>query len=119
MDITRPCLLWKIFPLAQNEADTLIYRLEKLINEAGPGIDTNSKSQVQSLIEDLKQATNQNQFSNIKKLTEELNHAIHALSQAMYKNTATSDTPSHESRTKQSGTNSADDIIDAEFSEVA
>lgn len=107
--------------MARNEADALIYQTEKLLNDSGADLDRDSKNRLGQLIISLKQVMAQEQVNEITRLTEDLNHAVQSLSQAMY-----------QSRTDQgqggqtagyssaSGPNDPDDdIVDAEFSEVA
>ncbi len=98
----------KEFVMARNDADGLIYRAEKMISEAGDGVDSNSKRQVESLVVDLKQAMKQDQLAQIKKLSEDLTHALAALGK-----------PSETGQGPDGKTASDDDIVDAEFSEVA
>ena len=103
---------------ARNEADVLIYRAEKMIKESGAGMDPASIHQVEGQINDLKQAVKQDDTARMKKLTDELTKALHALSQAMYNK------PDSSVGTGQPGSQGGakpadDDIVDAEFSEVA
>jgi molecular chaperone DnaK len=98
----------KEWVMARNDADGLIYRAEKMIREAGAGIDSNLKSQVEAVILNLKQAIETNGQAEIKKLSEDLTHALAALG----KTAETGQGPA-------SKTASEDDIVDAEFAEVA
>jgi len=94
--------------MALNDADGLIYRAEKMISEAGAGVDSNSKSQVEAVIVNLKQAMKQDQLSEIKKLSEDLTHALAALGK-----------PADTVQGPADKTAFDDDIVDAEFAEVA
>jgi len=107
--------------MARNEADALIYQTEKLISESGQQLDSQTKSQVETLISELKQSLKQDQLSDIKKRTEELTHAVHSMSQTMYqKNDPQGGTrETGQGQTESSGKPSDDDVVDAEFSEVA
>lgn len=92
--------------MARNDADGLIYRAEKMISEAGAGIDSNSKGQVEALVVNLKQAMNQD--GDIKKLSDDLTHALAALGK-----------PGDTGQGPAGKTAVDDDIVDAEFAEVA
>jgi molecular chaperone DnaK len=98
--------------MACNDADGLIYRAEKMISEAGATIDSNSKSQVEAVILTLKQAMNEThgQPAQLKKQCEDLTHALDALGKAK-----TADT----GQGSAGNTASDEDVVDAEFSEVA
>src|SRR3989339_1898514 len=103
---------------ARNEADALIYRAEKTIKDSGAGMDHASIHQVEGLVSDLKQALKQDDLTRMKKLTQDLTQALHALSQAMYNKTDSSGSAGQTG--SQGGPKpSDDDIVDAEFSEVA
>ncbi|MFA5906490.1 MAG: Hsp70 family protein, partial [Desulfobacula sp.] len=103
---------------ARNEADALIYRAEKMIKDSGAGMDPESIHQVEGLVSDLKQALKQDDLARMKKLTQDLTQALHALSQAMYNKTDASGSAGQTGG--QGGAKPADDdIVDAEFSEVA
>ncbi|MDA8133327.1 MAG: Hsp70 family protein, partial [Desulfobacteraceae bacterium] len=103
---------------ARNEADALIYRAEKTVKDSGAGMDPESIHQVEGLVSDLKQALKQDDLTRMKKLTQDLTQALHALSQAMYNKTDASGGAGQPGG--QSGPKPADDdVVDAEFSEVA
>jgi len=103
---------------ARNEADALVYRAEKTVKDSGAGMDPASIHQVEGLVSDLKQALKQDDLTRMKKLTGDLTKALHALSQAMYNKT---DAPGSTGQPGGRGgaKPSDDDIVDAEFSEVA
>ncbi len=92
--------------MARNDADGLIYQAEKMISEAGAGIDSNVKGQVEAVIVNLKQAMKQD--GDIKKLSDDLTHALAALGK-----------PADTGQGPAGKTASDDDIVDAEFAEVA
>lgn len=55
-----------------NKADSLIYQTERMVKEAKTSIDPGQKSQVESLIEKLRDAIKSKRTAEIEKLTEEL-----------------------------------------------
>jgi molecular chaperone DnaK len=81
-------------------------------------MDPASIHQVEGLVSDLKQAVKQDDLTRMKKLTEDLTRALYALSQAMYNKTDSSGSAGQTGG--RGGAKPADDdIVDAEFSEVA
>ncbi len=106
---------------ARNEADSLVYQCEKMLNESAGRVDAETRSQVETLITNLKQAMNQDDLSRIKHLKDQLSHAVHAFSQSMYQSTAsnTGDDSGQNKTGPLRQSKDGDDIVDAEFSEVA
>ncbi|MDJ0757074.1 MAG: molecular chaperone DnaK [Ardenticatenaceae bacterium] len=69
---------------ARNQADQLIYAVEKSMNELGDKLPESEKSNIQSIITDLNEAKNGDDMARIKELTERLTQASNALAQQMY-----------------------------------
>ena len=69
---------------ARNTADQLTYQTEKTLNELGDKVPAAEKENIQSKVNDLKQAAQGDDASRIKQLTEEVQQAFHALSQQLY-----------------------------------
>jgi molecular chaperone DnaK len=69
---------------ARNTADNLIYVTEKSLKELGEKVPTTDRGQIESVIEELKGAMNQNDLTKIRQHTESLQQASHALTQQMY-----------------------------------
>jgi molecular chaperone DnaK len=91
--------------------------------ELGDKLNTITRSEVQSAISDLKQALDGENVTEIKRLTETLTHASHRLAESAYQQTGpsagnhTSGGANTDAQTGSSG--SDDDVVDAEFEEVA
>ena len=96
---------------ARNEADSLIYSAAKLIDDTGRPMDTSSRRQVESLIEQLKSAIPQSDIHAIQSLSEQLQRTVRDMEQKNH-----DAGPSAGSQGPSTGN---DDIVDAEFSEVA
>jgi len=107
---------------ARNAADTLIYATEKSMTELGDKINSTTKTEVEQAINDLKRAMQGEDVSEIKRLTETLTHASHRLAESVYQQSGTaegrygSQGPNPGDGSKSSG---SDDVVDAEFEEVA
>ncbi|HEX2696233.1 MAG TPA: molecular chaperone DnaK, partial [Anaerolineales bacterium] len=69
---------------AKNNADNLAYQLEKTLRELGDKVPSNERSNIESKINDLKQAAQTEDVSRIKKATDDAQNAFHALSQQLY-----------------------------------
>jgi molecular chaperone DnaK len=106
---------------ARNAADAMIYSTEKAVAEAGDKVDSATKGKVEESISALKQAMEKEDTSEIKRLTEELTHASHALSQTMYQGTqGCGDGSCGQHQEAPSGSPKPDeDVVDAEYKEVA
>jgi molecular chaperone DnaK len=69
---------------ARNTADQLTYQTEKTLNELGDKVPAAEKENIQSKINDLKQAAQGDDVGRIKQLSEDVQQAFHALSQQLY-----------------------------------
>ena len=69
---------------ARNTADQLTYQTEKTLNELGDKVPVAERENIQSKVEELKQAAKGDDAGHIKQLTEEVQQAFHALSQQLY-----------------------------------
>jgi len=103
---------------ARNAADALIYSVEKSINDLGPSLDSQSRSRAESSIAQLKQTLQGEDAARIRQMSEELNHVAHAISQAAYSQHTTGG-PSAPHQQAHRGASKDDDVVDADFEEVA
>ncbi|MFZ5920160.1 MAG: molecular chaperone DnaK [Chloroflexota bacterium] len=69
---------------ARNNADSLAYQTEKALKELGDKVPAGERGNIEARINDLKQAAQSDDVARIKKLTEEVQQAFHALSQQLY-----------------------------------
>jgi molecular chaperone DnaK len=107
---------------ARNAADGLVYTTEKSLAELGDKIDPATRSQVENAVSDLKRAMEGDNVDDIKRLTETLTHASHAMAQAMYQQTGPTSGPHADAGAggAQGSTSSSnnDEVVDAEYEEV-
>jgi molecular chaperone DnaK len=68
----------------RNNADSLAYQTEKTLKELGDKVPANESQNIQSKIEMLREAVKGDDADNIKRLSEDLQNASHALSQQLY-----------------------------------
>ncbi len=98
---------------ARNQADTLIYQVEKSLRELGERVPQTDRSRIEAQVSDLRQALNGDDLGRIRQLTEALQQMMHTLGQQAY--AAQSEppgTPSEESTPAQEGT------VEGEFRDV-
>ncbi len=110
---------------ARNAADALVYSTEKTIQETGQQLDPASRSKAEQAVTALKQAMNGSDIGEIRRLTEELTHIAHAMTASMggqqENSCGTQPNPGqpHTGYQNSSPASDDDDIVDAEFQEVA
>ena len=101
---------------ARNEADALVYTTEKTLAELESRLDDASRSQAQQAVQALKTAMSGEDVSEIRRLSEDLKRIAQQIA-AMAAAPGTAD-PS--GATKQhTGNPQQDNVVDAEFEEVA
>jgi molecular chaperone DnaK len=110
---------------ARNNADTLVYATEKSILELGERLDPSLKAQVENAVQQLKNVMNGENVDEIKQLTDTLSQVSHQMAASAYQTSSTGSAP-HNGRSEYSAGNtgshgqaSDDDVVDAEYQEVA
>lgn len=68
----------------KNTADNLVYQTEKALRQLGDKVPEAERGSIETQINDLKQAAQGEDTTNIKKHTETLQNSFHALSQQLY-----------------------------------
>ncbi len=108
---------------ARNSADALVYNTEKSLKEFGAKLDSATRLEIESSIDHLKRAMDAENINEIKRLTEILTQASHKLATAMYQQNSS---PGAQPRSCESGNTCGqdasgpeDDVVDAEYQEVA
>jgi molecular chaperone DnaK len=107
---------------ARNAADTQIYAVEKSIADMGANLDGASRSQAEAAVAELKQAMAGDDPGQIRRLTEQLTQVAHTMAQAAYsRNQAQGENGRPRGADAQTNKGSAadDDVVDADFEEVA
>lgn len=102
---------------ARNTADNLIYVTEKSLRELGDKVPATDRGQIESVIEELRAAMNQNDLAQIRQKTEQLQQASHALTQQMYQQGGNGSTdpgaaPGQQPRSDE------DDVVEGEYRQV-
>lgn len=106
---------------ARNTADSLTYQTEKTLGELGEKVPSEERQQIQEKINQLRQATQGEDTALIKRLSEEIQNAFHALSQQLYaQQTSPPAGVSQGGNGKGSGSSGEDEgeILEGEFREA-
>lgn len=119
-----------------NQADTLAYAVEKSLKELGDKVSQSERADIESKLNDLKQAIKDKNVASVKRGMEELTKVSHKLAEEIYKKTQSAQQkgpgqgagaegpgqeyagPQQEPETeKESAGPKKDDVIDAEYTE--
>jgi molecular chaperone DnaK len=92
----------------KNQADSLVYQTEKLLNDQGSKIDPALRAETENIVKDLKDALEKNDYARIKVLTDDLQKKSQQIGQTLYQKTAGSQ-PGNGNGT------SSDDTVNAEY----
>ena len=110
---------------ARNQADSMIYSVEKNIKEFGDKVDAAEKTKIEEAISKTKKAMEGDDAQAIKKAQDELMNVSHKLAEAMYAKTAggqggpgAGDGAQQQGASGQSSGKKDDDVVDADFEEV-
>jgi molecular chaperone DnaK len=102
---------------ARNNADSLAYQTEKTLGELGEKVPANERQNIETKINELREAINGESIETIRQLTEELQNAFHALSQQVYaQQQAQPGSNGHEPQDNQS--EDEGEVVEGEFREV-
>jgi molecular chaperone DnaK len=106
---------------ARNAADGLIYTAEKTLADQADKIDPGTRAEVDRAVADLKKAAGGDNVGEIKRLTEILTHASHALAQSLYRHAGPSagQQAGNSNASGSSVSGSGEEVVDAEYKEVA
>jgi len=101
---------------AKNQADSLVYTTEKSLKDNEDKIDAETKSNIESALEDVKKAMEGDDVEAINKAVEALSQASHKLAEAMYAE-AQQEGEAGEGA-EQGEAAGEDDVVDAEYEDV-
>ncbi|OPX21072.1 MAG: molecular chaperone DnaK [Desulfobacca sp. 4484_104] len=102
---------------ARNQADTLIYTTEKSLAELGDKVDPAVKSNINDVIERLKQAMGGTDIEEIKRISDELMKSSHKLAEQIYAQTAAG-AGGETAGTQEKPKGPEEEVVEAEFEEV-
>ena len=103
---------------AKNDADNLIYQTKKTMDDVKDKLKDDTKSALESGINDLTEAVASDDVTAIKEKTEALQKQVHEFSQELYASPAESASETAEGSDESSNDDSEDNVVDAEYEEV-
>ena len=105
----------------KNQAETLVYQAEKQLADLGDKVGAEDKAKVEQFSTQLKEALANDDTATIKTVLEQLQQALYAAGASVYQQAgadgAASEAPGGNGNGASAGASSADDVIDAEFTE--
>jgi molecular chaperone DnaK len=100
----------------RNEADSLVYQVERQMQELGEKLPVHEKARLEQTVNELKEALKSNApMEKIRSLHSDLQQAAHSLSEAAYQQTKAGSPGGEAGQATASG--GGDDVVDAEFEE--
>jgi molecular chaperone DnaK len=102
----------------RNQAEALVDQTEKTLKEHGSKVDADTKKNIESAVEALKQAKDSDNVEEIKQKIEALSQASHKLAEVMYQQAASSQEGDTGGSTGGADAQADDDVVDADFEEV-
>jgi molecular chaperone DnaK len=107
---------------ARNTGDSLAYQTEKTLKELGDKVPANERQSIQSKVDALREAIQGEDEAQIRRLSEDLQNAFHAISQQMYaqQQASGSNGSGSNGRNGQSGQGPEDEgeVVEGEFREA-
>lgn len=103
---------------ARNEADTLIYTVEKSLKEYGDKVTESEKKDIEQAIDKCKKVKDTSQdYGEIKSAIEELTKASHKIAEHIYKASQTASSGEQQAG-GQKAKSPEEDVVEAEFEDV-
>ncbi len=104
----------------KNSAEALVDQTEKTLKEHGDKVDADTKKNIESAVEALKQAKDSDNLDEIKQKIEALSQASHKLAEVMYQQAAQDGQAGGPGAADSAGAapQEDDDVVDADFEEV-
>ena len=105
---------------ARNQADSLAYQVEKTVNENREKVPVGELSTVEAAIADVRKAAQGDDLAAIKRATDELQRASHAIAEQLYKGAQGRQAGSSGARRARSRASNVKDgeVVDAEYAET-
>src|SRR5689334_15608171 len=102
---------------ARNQADSLAYQVEKTINDNRTKIAVGDLSKVEAAVAEVRRVAQTDDLAAIRKATDELQHASHAIAEQLYKQAQAA--PANEAGPGHQSANVKDaEVVDAEYAET-
>ncbi|OEF96236.1 molecular chaperone DnaK [Desulfuribacillus alkaliarsenatis] len=102
----------------RNEADSLVYTVEKTLKELGDKAEQESIDKANAAKDEVKKALEGTDVEAIKTAKEELEKVVHELSMKLYEQAAQQAQTEQGEQANQQEANNDDNVVDAEYEEV-
>jgi molecular chaperone DnaK len=102
----------------KNQADQLVYTVEKTMREMGDKISPDEKGQINNAVEDLKKSMERDDYDGMKANMEKVNQVFHAISQKMYQQAGPQAGAGPQPGPNSQSAGPDDDVVDAEYEQV-
>ncbi|MBP9015086.1 MAG: molecular chaperone DnaK [Candidatus Atribacteria bacterium] len=99
----------------RNQADNLVYNVEKNLRESGDKLSSGVKAQVEAALNALKEALNKDDVADIRRKMDDLQNASHAMAQELYQKTAQSGASASDQTGSSGGTAQDENVVDADY----
>jgi molecular chaperone DnaK len=104
---------------AKNQADSLAYQVEKTISEHREKLPVGDLSRVEAAIADVRKLAEGDDLNALKKATEDLQNASHAIAQALYAKGSQGAQGSEGAQGSQGSNVKEGEVVDAEYADTA
>ncbi len=107
---------------ARNQADSLAYQVEKTVNENRSKVAVGELSKIEALIADVRKASAAEDVAAIRKATDELQRASHAIAEQLYKTQGAQGSQGAQGAQGAQGSGGSNvkdaEVVDAEYAET-
>jgi molecular chaperone DnaK len=103
---------------AHNTADSLAYQTEKTLRELGEQIPAAERSNIESKVSALREAIKSDDLASIRRQTEDLQNAFHAISQQLYAQQQGNPTPGANGGGGEQKPDGEGEVVEGEFREA-
>jgi molecular chaperone DnaK len=103
---------------ARNNADNLAYQTEKTLNDLGEKISAEERQNIEAKISELRESFKNDDIDSIRRQTDDLQNAFHAISQQMYAQQQQAEPGSNGHEPHSHRDEGEDEVVEGEFREV-
>ena len=103
---------------ARNTADSLVYQTEKTLRELGERVPAEERSNIESKLNALRESIKSDDLATIRRQTEDIQNAFHAISQQLYAQQQGGPTPGANGGEGNQGPDGETEVVEGEFREA-
>jgi molecular chaperone DnaK len=102
----------------RNQADQMVYQAEKVLKENADKIPEDVKTEIDSKMEALKEASKGSDMNALRRAMDEFNEALQKVGQHIYQEAGAANSPQGSAGQSSGEEKSQDDVVDADYREV-